>query len=110
MSRLDGRRRSAAARTAILDVFDVIEHDGKNLRNCVLNHKDASAQSQRGTEAGILVKEHIAEDGPMVFERVGLGATGIVFQTSRSTGPTGDVQRCWRDLRTLIRDPVPALA
>jgi bifunctional non-homologous end joining protein LigD len=78
---LDGElRRRAAAHTAILYAFDLIEHDGGDLRNLpFLDRKAALAQLLRHTKAGILLNEHVAEDGAAVFAHAcRLGAEGIV--------------------------------
>ena len=79
LSRFDELRRREAARTAVLYAFDLIEHDGEDLRNRpFLDRNAALAQLLRNT-SGILLNEHIAEDGPTVFEHVcRLGAEGIV--------------------------------
>jgi len=56
-----------AAHTAILHAFDLIEHDGEDLRNRLfLDHKAALARLLRETEASIVLSEHVAEDGPPV--------------------------------------------
>jgi ATP-dependent DNA ligase len=58
LARLDGElRRRAAARTAILYAFDLIEHDGEDLRNLpFLDRKAALPRLLHETEAGILLK------------------------------------------------------
>jgi hypothetical protein len=63
-----------AARTAVLYAFDLFEHDGEDLLDRpFLNRKTALARLLRNTKAGILLNEHIAEDGATVFTmRVGL--------------------------------------
>jgi bifunctional non-homologous end joining protein LigD len=69
LSRLEELRRREAARAAILYAFDLIEHDGEDLRDRpVLDRKAALARLLRDTKAGILLNEHIAGDGPTVFE------------------------------------------
>jgi hypothetical protein len=78
LARLDGElRRRAAARTGILYAF---EHDGEDLCNLpFLDWKAALARRLRDTEAGILLNEHISEDGPTVFAHAcQLRAEGIV--------------------------------
>ena len=60
-----------------LYAFDLIEHHGADLRN--LPFLDREAALVRDTTAGILRNEHMAEDGPTVFEHAcRLGAEGIV--------------------------------
>jgi bifunctional non-homologous end joining protein LigD len=68
LSRFEELSRRDAARTAILYAFDLIEHDGEDLRNLpFLDRKAALARLLRETKAGILLNEHIAEDGATVF-------------------------------------------
>jgi bifunctional non-homologous end joining protein LigD len=64
----------------ILYAFDLIEHDGEDMRNRpFLDRKAALARLLRNTEAGVLFNEHIAEDDPIVFAHAcRLGAEGIV--------------------------------
>jgi bifunctional non-homologous end joining protein LigD len=63
LSRFEELSRREAARTAILYAFDLIEHDGEDLRNLpFLDPKAALARLLRDTEGGILLNEHIAED------------------------------------------------
>jgi bifunctional non-homologous end joining protein LigD len=80
LSRFDDLRRREAARTAVLYAFDLIEHDGQDLRDHrFLDRKAALARLLRDTEAGILLNEHVAEDGATVFAHAcRLGAEGIV--------------------------------
>ncbi len=68
LSRFDDLRRRDAARTAILYAFDLIEHDGDDLRDRpFLDRKAALARLLRDTNAGIVINEHVADDGPIVF-------------------------------------------
>ncbi len=80
LSRFEELSRRDAARTAIFYAFDLIEHDGEDLRNLLfLECKAALARLLRNTKAGILLNEHIAESGATVFARAcRLGAEGIV--------------------------------
>jgi bifunctional non-homologous end joining protein LigD len=80
LSRFEELSRREAARTAILYAFDLIEHDGEDLRpRPFLERKAALAWLLRDIEAGILLNEHIAEDGATVFAHAcQLGAEGIV--------------------------------
>jgi bifunctional non-homologous end joining protein LigD len=80
LSRFAELSRREGARTAILYAFDLIEHDGEDMRNLpFLDRKAALARLLRDTEAGILFNEHFAEDGPIVFAHAcRLGAEGIV--------------------------------
>jgi len=48
---------------------DLIEHDGEDLRNFpFLDRKAALTPLLRDTKTGILLNDHVAEDGPTVFE------------------------------------------
>jgi bifunctional non-homologous end joining protein LigD len=69
----------------------LIEHDSEDLRNLpFLERKDALARLLRGTEAGILFNEHVAEDGPTVFAHAcRLGAEGIVSKKVDGTYRSG---------------------
>jgi hypothetical protein len=56
LSRFEELRRREAARTAILYAFDLIEHDGEDLRGLpFLNRKAALARLLRNTKAAILL-------------------------------------------------------
>jgi bifunctional non-homologous end joining protein LigD len=56
LSRFEELRRREAARTAILYAFELIEHDGEDLRNLpFLDEKSALARLLRGVKAGILL-------------------------------------------------------
>src|SRR5215471_4429105 len=91
LSRFEELRRREAARTAVLYAFDLIEHDGEDLRNRpFLDRKAALARLLGDTEAGILLNEHVAEDGPTVFEHAcRLGAEGIVSKRVDGTYRSG---------------------
>jgi bifunctional non-homologous end joining protein LigD len=108
LSRFDELPRRAAAQTAILYAFDLIEHDGEDLRNLrFLDRKAALARLLRNTEAGILLNEHIVEDGPFVFAHAcRLGAEGIV---SKKVGGTYQSGRCsvWIKVRNPASIAVP---
>jgi len=91
LSRFDELRRREAARTAILYAFDLIEHDGEDLRDRpFLARKTALARLLRDTDAGIVLNEHIAGDGPTVFAHAcRLGAEGIVSKRVDGTYRSG---------------------
>jgi len=91
LSRFEDLRRREAARSAVLYAFDLIEHDGEDLRNLpFLDRKAALARLLRDTEAGILLNEHVAEDGPTVFAHAcRLGAEGIVSKKIDGTYRSG---------------------
>jgi bifunctional non-homologous end joining protein LigD len=88
------------SRTAILYAFDLIEHDGEDLRGRpFLDRKAALARLLRDTGAGILVNEHISEDGPIVFAHAcRLGAEGIVSKKVSGTYQSGPC-RVWIKVR-----------
>jgi len=100
LSRFEALRRREAARTAILYAFDLIEHDGEDMRDRpFLDRKAALARLLRDTKAGILLNEHVAEDGPIVFAHAcRLGAEGIVSKRIDSTYRSGPC-RVWIKVR-----------
>jgi bifunctional non-homologous end joining protein LigD len=87
LSRFEELRRREAADTAILYAFDLIEHDGEDMRNLsFLDRKAALAQLLRNTAAGILFNKHVVQDGRVVFAHAcQLGAEGIVSKKVDST-------------------------
>jgi bifunctional non-homologous end joining protein LigD len=91
LSRFEELSRREAADTAILYAFDLIEHDGEDMRDRpFLDRKAALARLLHNTWAGILFNEHIAEDGPVVFAHAcRLGAEGIVSKKVDSTYRSG---------------------
>jgi bifunctional non-homologous end joining protein LigD len=91
LSLFDELRRREAAHSASLYAFDLIEHDGEDLRNLpFLDRKAALALLLRDTEAGILLNEHVPGDGPTVFEHAcRLGAEGIVSKKVDGTYRSG---------------------
>jgi bifunctional non-homologous end joining protein LigD len=80
LSRFEELRRREGARTAMLYAFDLIEQDGADLRErAFLERKAALAQLPQGSMSGILLNEHIAAEGAVVFAHAcKLGAEGIV--------------------------------
>jgi bifunctional non-homologous end joining protein LigD len=100
LSRFEELRRREAADTAILHAFDLIEHDGEDMRNRpFLDRKNALARLLCNTEAGILFNEHIAEDGSVVFAHAcRLGAEGIVSKKVDGTYRSG-LCRVWIKVR-----------
>jgi bifunctional non-homologous end joining protein LigD len=77
LSRFEELTRREAADSAILYAFDLIEHDGEDMRNRpFLDRKAALARLLRNTGAGILFNEHIVEDGPCTLR--------IAWRMSRS--------------------------
>jgi bifunctional non-homologous end joining protein LigD len=100
LSQFEELSRRAAARTAILYAFDLIEHDGEDLRNLsFLDRKAALARLLRDTEADILLNEHIAEDGATVFPHARRpGSEGIVSKRVGSTYRSGPC-RAWIKVR-----------
>jgi bifunctional non-homologous end joining protein LigD len=100
LSRFDELRRRAAAQTAILYAFDLVEHDGEDLHDRpLLDRKAELARLLRDTKAGILLNEHIAEDGATVFAHAcRLGADGIVSKKINGTYRSGPC-RVWIKVR-----------
>jgi bifunctional non-homologous end joining protein LigD len=100
LSRFEELSRREAARTAILYAFDLIEHDGEDLRKLpFLDRKAALARLLRDTGAGILLNEHIAEEGATVFAHAcELGAEGIVPKKVDGTYRSGP-SRAWIKVR-----------
>jgi bifunctional non-homologous end joining protein LigD len=100
LSRFEELSRREAARTAILYAFDLIEHDGEDKRYLPFLHRKAAlARLLRGTEAGILLNEHIAEDGATVFAHAcHLGAEDIVSKRIDSSYQSGPC-RVWIKVR-----------
>jgi ATP-dependent DNA ligase len=73
LSLFDELSRSVAAHKAILYAFDLIEHDGEDVRDRrFLDRKAALARLLRNTEA---LNEHLAEDGPAAL-------VGLVLKAS----------------------------
>jgi bifunctional non-homologous end joining protein LigD len=87
LSRFDELRRRDGARAAILDAFDLLERDGEDLRPLAfLERKQALAELVSGTSAGILLNEHIAAEGALVFEHPASSARRALSR-SASTRP-----------------------
>jgi bifunctional non-homologous end joining protein LigD len=91
LSRSEDLRRREAAHKAILYAFDLIEHDGEDLRGLpFVDRKAKLARLLRDIKAGILLNEHVAGDGPTVFEHAcRLGAEGIVSKRVDGTYRSG---------------------
>ena len=80
LSRFDELRRRDSASKAMLWAFDLIEHDGDDLRGLAfLERKARLARLLRPSKACILLNEHMVGDGATVFEHAcKIGAEGIV--------------------------------
>jgi bifunctional non-homologous end joining protein LigD len=100
LSRFEELQRRTAAHAAILYAFDLIEHDGEDMRNLpFLDRKAALEQLLGGLNSGILFNEHIIEDGPTVFAHAcQLGAEGIVSKRVDGTYRSGPC-RVWIRVR-----------
>ena len=88
LSRFDDLRRREAAHIAVLYAFDLIEHDGQDLRDLPFLDRKAAllALLLCGTDTHILFDEHVAGDGPTVFDHAcRLGAEGIVSKRADGT-------------------------
>jgi ATP-dependent DNA ligase len=96
LSRCEELRRREAAHTAILYAFDLIEHDGEDLRNLpFLDRKAVLARLLRNIEAGIVLNEHVAEDGYTVFQ------TPLPL----TVRPTRVTSRAWLFLLQVVASP-----
>ncbi len=91
LSRFDELRRREAAHSAMLYAFDLIEHEGQDMReHPFLDRKAALARLLRDTDTHILFNEHVAEDGATVFAHAcRLGAEGIVSKKVDGTYRSG---------------------
>ena len=91
LSRFDELRRREAAHSAMLYAFDLIEHEGQDMReHPFLDRKATLARLLRGTDTHILFNEHVAEDGATVFAHAcRLGAEGIVSKKVDGTYRSG---------------------
>jgi bifunctional non-homologous end joining protein LigD len=100
LSRFEELQRRTAAHAAILYAFDLIELDGQDLRRRpFLERKAALAQLLGDLKAGILLNEHISEDGATVYEHAcQLGAEGIVSKKVDGTYRSGPC-RVWIKVR-----------
>jgi bifunctional non-homologous end joining protein LigD len=100
LSRFEELSGREVARTAILYAFDLIEHDGEDLRDRpFLERKAALARLLRDAKVGILLNEHIAEDGATVFAHAcHLGAEGIISKRVDGTYRSGPC-RVWIKVR-----------
>ena len=80
LSQFDELRRARGTRRAILYAFDLLELDGNDMREqSLLARKAALVNLLHGIEDGILLNEHVAADGALVFAAAcKLGAEGIV--------------------------------
>jgi hypothetical protein len=92
LSRFDELRRRSAARTASLYAFDLIEHDGEDLRDRpFLDRKAALARLLRGVEACILLNEPWPRT-VLPCSRTRAGLAPRASQPSGSTAPIGPVR------------------
>jgi bifunctional non-homologous end joining protein LigD len=100
LSRFEELSRREAARAAILYAFDLVEYDGEDLRpRPFLERKAALAWLLRDAEAGILLNEHIVEDGLTVFAHAcQLGAEGVVSKKVDGAYQSGPC-RVWIKVR-----------
>jgi bifunctional non-homologous end joining protein LigD len=92
IAQFDQLQRRNGAKRAMLYGFDLIELDGVDLRSRpLLERKTALAELIDGTKSGIMLNDHLAEDGDLVFAHAcRLGAEGIVskkIDASYCSGP-----------------------
>jgi len=73
-----------------LRVRQSIEHNDEDLRNLPFLDRKAALARLRKTKVGIVLNEHVAEDGPTAFEHAcRLGAEGIVSRRVDGTYRSG---------------------
>jgi bifunctional non-homologous end joining protein LigD len=92
LAQFDMLQLRGGAKRAMLYAFDLIELNGVDLRGLpFLERKGTLARLLRGIEAGIVLNDHIAEDGAIVFAHAcKLGLEGIVSKrvdASYRSGP-----------------------
>jgi hypothetical protein len=89
LSRFEELQRRTAAHAAILYAFDLIEHDGEDLRKRpFLDRKAALTRLLGGIKVGILLNEHIVEDGlaPTSPARAASGSRSAIPPASPCSG------------------------
>jgi bifunctional non-homologous end joining protein LigD len=105
---LPSRSRPRASRSTARRLCSGLraEHEGEDLGNLpFLDRKAALARLLRNTEAGILLNEHIAENGPTIFAHAcQLGAEGIVSKKVDGTYRSGPC-RVWAKVRNPAASP-----
>jgi bifunctional non-homologous end joining protein LigD len=84
-------RRSRNGSKAVLCAFDLIEHEGEDLRRVPIEHrKHKLAKLVRNPLPGIILNEHYEGDGEIVFEHAcKLGCEGIVSKRLGSSYRSG---------------------
>jgi ATP dependent DNA ligase domain len=97
IAQFDQLRRRNGAKRAMLFGFDLIELNGVDLRSRpLLERKTSLAELIDGTKSGIMLNDHLAEDGDLVFSHAcRLGAEGIVSKKIDASTP----QFAWRRRR-----------
>jgi len=73
-------RRARHGAQAVLCAFDLLELDGEDLRRTPIEHRKRTlAKAIRGPHPGIVLSEHYAGDGDVVYKHAcKLGCEGIV--------------------------------
>ena len=99
LSLFDELRRRDGAAKAMLWAFDLIEIDGADLRGLAfLERKARLARLLQDSTAGIVLNDHIAGDGAIVFDHAcRLGAEGIVskrIDAPYRSGPCSTWVKC----------------
>jgi bifunctional non-homologous end joining protein LigD len=88
LSRFEDLRRRTAADAAVLYAFDLIEHDGEDLRDRrFLDRKAALARLLRDIEAGILLNEHTSLGTALRCSSMPAGFVPRASCPRRSTAP-----------------------
>jgi bifunctional non-homologous end joining protein LigD len=91
----DDLHHNGRAKAAILKAFDLLELNGKDLRQLPLGERKAKLERLlAGSAGGIVFNEHTDEDGETVFQHAcKLGAGGIVSKRLSApyrSGPSED--------------------
>jgi bifunctional non-homologous end joining protein LigD len=91
----DALHRRGTVRGAMLYAFDLLEHDGEDLRALPLGDcKKRLARLPGKRRIGIVIGEHTDEDGAMIFRQAcKLGLEGIVSKRLNApyrSGPSRD--------------------
>ena len=78
--RTSGRCVARRGHEAVLFAFDLLEHDGDDLRDLALIRARAAGPADRqGQRRAIRFVEHLTDDGPVVFDHAcRMGLEGIV--------------------------------
>jgi len=104
----DALHRRHKAPDAMLYAFDLLEHDGKDLRALPLDERKAKlAKLLARAPVGLVFNEHTDEDGAVVFRHAcKMGLEGIVSKRLAApyrSGPSRD----WIKVKNLVGPGMP---